>query len=202
MPWREFFATYRGRQTQVPTDVADKLRRFLNDLPGCKSPQDKVILIDSLIHAFHEQVRKGTTYYGRSMAVNLIKGTHSQVIAFLENLPYGPDSLPEMSEQLVEWRKRCLSLKSDVEFERDQVTHLVDSMPADIRTETEGMIRQNHKQKAVARLREIGDYARELKVLRGTVARQMVKQIERRMKRQTSAGQKVRRSVSDTSSDC
>lgn len=192
MPWREFFHTYRGKQLSVNTDVTDVPRRFLNELPGCKSPQEKVILIDSLIHACHESVIKGTIYYGRPLVVNLIKGTMDQVIAFLENLPYGPDSLPEMSEQLVEWRKRCLSLWSDVQFDMDQVTHIVDSMPGDLKTEIEAMIRQNHRQKATARLMGIEDYARELKFLRGTLARQMVRTIERRMKRQTSADKKVR----------
>ena len=185
MPWREYFLTYRGKQLSVNTDVTEIPRRFLNDLPECKSPQDKVILIDSLIHGCHVNVMKGTRYYTRPLAVNLIKGTMDQVIAFLENLPYGPDSLPEMSEQLIEWRKRCLSLMSDLEIERDQVTHLVDSMPRDLKTEIEEMIAQNHRQKAVTRLTTIEDYARELKVLRGTVATRMVKQIVKRMKRRT-----------------
>ena len=106
----------------------------------------------------------------------------NQVVAFLDNLPYGPDSLPEMNEQLIEWRKRCLSLFSDVEVERDQVTYLVDSMPRELKTEIEEMLRQNHRQKAAARLKQIEEYAGELKFLRGNIARQMVKMIEKRMK--------------------
>ena len=182
MPWREYFLTYQGKQLSVNFDAP---RQFLNDLPGCKFPQDKMILIDALIHACHEYIIKGMTYYTRPVAVNLIEGTMNQVIAFLENLPYGPDSLPEMSEQLVEWRKRCLSLMPDLEVERDQVTHLVDSMPHDLKTEIEEMITKNHRQKAITQLTKIEDYARELKFLRGTVARQMVRIIEKRMKRQT-----------------
>ena len=197
MSWREYFLTYRGKQLSVNSNVH---RHFLDDLPECKSPQDKMILIDSLIHACHENVIKGMTYYTRPLAVNLIDGTMNQVIAFLENLPYGPDSLPEMSEQLVEWRKRCLSLMSDLEVERDQVTHLVDSMPRDLKTEIEEMITKNHRQKAVTQLTKIEDCARELKFLRGTIARQMVRIIEKRMKRQTSASKTVQRSIPSKSS--
>ena len=123
MPWRNFFRSYQGNQLSVNADVTTIIRQFLNDQPKCVSPQDKMILIDSLIHACHEWVRKGTTYYGRPLAVNFIEGTMKQVVAFLENLPYGPATLPEMNEQLVEWRKRCLSLFTDVEVERDKVNY-------------------------------------------------------------------------------
>ena len=183
MPWREHYRTYQGKQLSVNADVTDIPRKFLNDLPECKSPQEKMILIDSLIHACHEIVAKGTSHYGRPLAVNFIEGTMNQVVAFLDNLPYGPDSLPEMNEQLIEWRKRCLSLFSDVEVESDQVTYLVDSMPRDLKMEIEEMLRRNHRQKAAARLKQMEEYAGELKFLRGNTARQMVKMIEKQMKR-------------------
>ena len=141
-----------------------------------------MILIDSLIHACHGFIAKGTSYYSRPLAVNFIEGTMNQVVAFLENLPYGPDSLPEMNEQLVEWRKRCLSLFSEVEVERDMVTHLVDSMPRELKTEIEEMLARNNRQKAAARLKQIEEYAGELKFMRGNIARQMVKMIEKRLK--------------------
>ena len=184
MPWQEHFRTYQGKQLSVNADVTDIPRRFLNDLPECKSPQEEMILIDSLIHACHEAVEKETRYYGgRPLGVNFIEGTMNQVIAFLENLPYGPDSLTEMNEQLAEWRKRCLSLWSETGVEMDQVTQLVDSMPRDLKIEIEEMITQNHRQKAAIRLTQIDDYAGELKFLRGTVATRMVRIIEKRMKR-------------------
>ena len=146
------------------------------------NPQEKMILIDSLIHACHEWISRGISYYGRPLAVNFIEGNMNQVVAFLENLPYGPDSLPEMTEQLIEWRKRCLSLFSDLEVEMDRITHLVDSMPRELKTEIEGMLTQKHRQKAVARLTQIDDYAEELTILRRNLAWQMVRMIEKRMK--------------------
>lgn len=184
MPWRKFFRTYQSKQLSVNADVTPITRQFLNDLPGCTSPQEKMILIDSLIHACHEWVSRGVSYYGRPLAVNFIEGNMNQVVAFLENLPYGPDSLPEMTEQLVEWRKRCLSLFSDLEVEMDRVTHLVDSMPLELKMEIEEMLMRKHRQKAITRLTQIDIYAEELTILRGNIAKQIVREIEKRMKAQ------------------
>jgi hypothetical protein len=183
LSWQEFFRTYQGKQLSVNADITDITRKFLNDLPDCKSPQEKMILIDSLIHACHGFVSKGISSYGRPLAVNFIEGNMNQVIAFLENLPYGPDSLPEMNEKLVEWRKQCLSLFSDLDVEMGRITHLVDSMPNDLKTEIEEMIRRKHRQKAVTRLKQIEEYTGELIILRGNIAGQMVRMIEKRMKR-------------------
>ena len=182
MTWQDFYRAYRRKQISVNPDVTTITRQYLNDLPKCASPQEKVILIDSLIHACHEWISRGISYYGRPLAVNFIEGTMNQVIAFLENLPYGPESLPEMNEQLVEWRKRCLSLFSDLDVERDRITHLVDTMPDDLKTEIEEMLTQKHRQKAAKRLAQIDTYAEELTILRGNLAWQMVRIMEKRMK--------------------
>lgn len=182
MPWPDFYRTYRGKQLCVNSDVTPITRQFLNDLTECKTPQEKMILIDALIHACHEWVSRGISYYGRPLAVNFIDGTMGQVVAFLENLPYGPASLPEMNEQLVEWRKRCLSLFSDLDVEMDRITHLVDSMPLDLKAEIEEMLTRNHRQEAVTRLTQIDEYAEELTILSGNLAKQMVRNIEKRMK--------------------
>jgi hypothetical protein len=181
MPWREFSRTYQGKQLSVNADETTITRRFLSELPDCKSSQEKMILIDSLIHACHKMVQEENVYYTRPLAVNLIEGKMNKVVAFLDNLPQAPDSLPEMNKQLVEWRKRCLSIFSDIEGERDKVTHLVDSMPRELRAEIEDMLIRGYRQKAAARLKQTEKYTGELKILRGDIARQMVKMIEKRM---------------------
>ncbi len=182
MPWQSFFRTYQGKQLRVNADVTDITRKYLSELPECTTPNEKVILIDALIHACHGWVKRGVTYYGRPLAVSFIEGKMDQVVAFLENLPYGPDSLPEMTEQLMEWRKQCLSLFSITAVERDKVRYLVDFMPRELRTEIEWMLTQNQRQKAAARLKQIEEYSGEVQFMRGDVARQMVKIIEKRMK--------------------
>lgn len=182
MDWDSFFRTYKGKQLSVNADVTDITRKYLNELPECKTPQEKMILIDGLIHACHEWVRKGVTYYGRPLAVNFIEGNMNQVVAFLENLPEGPDTLPEMNEQLTEWRKNVLSLFSEVEIERDKITLLVNSLPEKLNCEIEEMLGANHRQKAIARLRQNKEYSGEVKYHRGDLATQMVRMIEKRMK--------------------
>ena len=105
MDWKAFYHTFKGKQLMVNVDLTDVTRKFIGEFPRCKTPQAKMILIDSIIHACHTWVQKGVTYYGRPLAVNFIDGNMNQVVAFLENLPNGPASLPEMDEQLLEWRK-------------------------------------------------------------------------------------------------
>ncbi len=182
MSWKSFFRSYQGKQLSVNADITDITRKYLTELPECKNPKEKMILIDGLIHACHRSIKDGETYYARPLAVNFIEGKMYQVIAFLENLPYGPDSLPEMTEQLMEWRKQCLSIFTDVEAERDKVKYLVTSMPRELKAEIEIMLGKNQRQKAAARLKEIREYSGEALFMRGDIARQMVKTIEKQMK--------------------
>jgi hypothetical protein len=183
MPWKPFFRTYQGKQLSVNADLTDITRKYLRDLPECKTPGEKMILIVSIIHACHEWTRKGVTYYGRPLAVNFIEGNMNQVVDFIENLPYGPDSLPEITEQVMLWRRKVLSLFSDVEIERDRIAHLVDTMPPDLYEEIEELLAKNQRQKAAARLRHCNEYSYEVKFHHGDVATQVVKLIKKRMKK-------------------
>jgi hypothetical protein len=182
MPRENFFRTYRGQQLCVNADLTEVTRRYVHELPGCKTPQEKMILIDALIHACHAWVKKGFTYYGRPLAVNSIEGKMNEVVVFVENLPYGPDSLPQLTEQVVDWRRKVLSLFSDVEIERDRITHLVDTISPDLKAEIEALLVKNQRQKAAVRLRQIKAYSGEVKYHRGDTAAQIVKLIEKRMK--------------------
>jgi hypothetical protein len=110
-----------------------------------------------------------------------------EVIAFLENLPYGPSSGPEMSAQLATWRRRCLSefRARDAEYARVQAQ--VEGVPPALRAEIEALIAANRQQQAVARLAQIPAYRGELQVLSGDMPREMVKLIKREMKQRRSA---------------
>jgi hypothetical protein len=182
MDWKTFYSTFKGKQLSVNVDLTDVTRKFVNDLPECKTPQAKMILIDAIIHACHAWVSKGITYYGRPLAVNFIDGNMNQVVAFLENLPNGPDTLPEMTEQVMDWRKKVLSLFTENDAEMDKVRYMVESMPPELRAEITGMLKNKHQQKAVNRLREIDEYTELLKIHRGDIASQVVRMIARQMK--------------------
>lgn len=68
--------------------------------PKAKRPQERMLLIDCLIHGFHWYHKFGCT---RPVAVNLIEGRLSEVIVFLDNLTYGEGSTPGTYETHAEW---------------------------------------------------------------------------------------------------
>ncbi|UCC16384.1 MAG: hypothetical protein JSU58_08440 [Dehalococcoidales bacterium] len=186
MNWRSYYATFKGKQLMVNVDLTDVTRKFVNELPECETPQVKMILIDAIIHACHAWVQNGVTYYGRPLAVNFIEGNMNQVVAFLENLPNGPDTLPEMNQQLMDWRKKVLSLFTDSDAEMDKVRYLVESMPPELRAEITSFLKNNHQQKAVNRLREVEGYSEELNIHRGNIASQVVRMIAKQVKEKSS----------------
>jgi hypothetical protein len=59
-----------------------------------------MILIDQLIHAFHV----GLTEIGRPVAANLIEGSLSEVIGFLDALTSGEASAAGVGASRVAWR--------------------------------------------------------------------------------------------------
>ena len=182
MDWKSYYGTFKGKQLMVNVDLTDVTRKFVSELPECKMPQAKMILIDAIIHACHAWVQKGVTYYGRPLAVNFIDGKMNQVVAFLENLPNGPDTLPEMTEQVMYWRKKVLSLFTENDAEIDKVRYMVESMPPELRTEIIELLKNKYQQKAVDRLREIDLYSKELHIHRGDIASQVVRMMAKQVK--------------------
>ena len=63
-----------------------------------------MLLIDALIHAFHHGIVEDMPH--RSAANNLIEGSHSQVVAFLDDLAYGQGSTPGLQEKRAEWQEK------------------------------------------------------------------------------------------------
>jgi hypothetical protein len=57
-----------------------------------------------LIHAFHQGIREGMPH--RAAANNLIEGSHTKVVEFLERLAYGDQSTPGIQETRKEWRAK------------------------------------------------------------------------------------------------
>jgi len=201
MDWKTFYSTFKGKQLSVNVDLTDVTRKFVNELPECKTPQAKMILIDAIIHACHAWVQNGITYYGRPLAVNFIDGKMNQVVAFLENLPNGPDTLPEMTEQVMDWRKKVLSLFTKNDAEMDKVRYMVESMPVDLRTEIIDLLKNNNRQKAVNRLREIEEYAEDLTIHRGDIASQVVRTMAKQMKEKSLQKRESKKSTTTYSND-
>ena len=108
--WDEFRASYKGKQLHA----ANALPIFISykkDFPKAKTYGEKLICIDILIHAFHIK----NSYYktldsydpkdesvalNRPTGANLIEGSLSEVILFLDNL----SAIQEYSQEKKRWR--------------------------------------------------------------------------------------------------
>jgi hypothetical protein len=107
LSWGDYFATIQRRQLVVAEPVLYRFRSFAQAFPKARAPQQKMMLIDGLIHAFHRYCRTGTPT--RPVAVNLIEGRLSEVVAFLEELSRGRRSTRGVAENYGEW-DRCIEV--------------------------------------------------------------------------------------------
>ena len=71
---------------------------FMREYPKCRTPQEKMLYIDRLVHAVHESTNHLWTL---PAAVNLIEGKMEAVVAFMDELAYGED-VPQERRQLRE----------------------------------------------------------------------------------------------------
>jgi hypothetical protein len=78
--WHE---SWRHREL-LGTAVMQPTEQYLHDYPLARTTQERMVCIDQLIHAFHISLQTGEL--NRSMANNLIEGSHDQVVAFLDGL--------------------------------------------------------------------------------------------------------------------
>ena len=101
--WGAYFQSYHRKQLHGGGAV-DVLRDFVRQFPTLRSPQEKMILIDRLIHECHKGLQEGV--YTRPLAVNLIAGKMTQIIILLDDLAYGAGSTPGTKEVYTAWRKR------------------------------------------------------------------------------------------------
>lgn len=97
--WETTFHQYHSscrHRDLIGTRAAADIQAFVEQYRHAASPRDNMLLIDRLIHAFHRGIKAGVGH--RSVANNLIEGSHEQVVAFLDRLAYGEESSPEIRE--------------------------------------------------------------------------------------------------------
>jgi hypothetical protein len=112
LTWGEYFKTIQHAQLSGAEPVLKLFRFFVENFPRARTPQDKTILIDRLIHGFHGYYRN-TSYEEdpdgkplRPVAINLIEGRLSQVVAFLDELTYGENSTDGLRENYEQWNEK------------------------------------------------------------------------------------------------
>ncbi|MEA3408350.1 MAG: hypothetical protein U9R48_09785 [Chloroflexota bacterium] len=99
--WGEYFETIQHAQLSGAGPVLKQFRAFIKAFPATRTPQEKMLAIDRLIHGFHYFLK--TNQPTRPVAVNLIEGRLRQVVAFLDELTYGKKSSPGTRETYAEW---------------------------------------------------------------------------------------------------
>lgn len=108
LSWGDYFKSYKRKQLHGGGAV-DVFQTFVDDLPKAKTPQQKMLLIDRIIHECHKGIIQKVQTYTRPVAVNLIDGTMTQVIRLLETLAYGPGSVDGAQARQRVWREQVLS---------------------------------------------------------------------------------------------
>jgi hypothetical protein len=103
LSWGEYFKTIQHQQLNGAVPVINQFRDFVNAFPIAKTLQEKVILIDILIHGFHWYYKSSAP--ARPVAVNLIEGKMNEVVAFLDSLSYGDKSSPGTRENYAQWNE-------------------------------------------------------------------------------------------------
>jgi hypothetical protein len=100
--WGEYQATYKRKQL-VGGNAYPAFRAYIDDWPRARHARDKMLLIDRLVHACHVDAQER---YARPAACNLLEGRMSELIPFLDELAYGPQSSPGVQEQRKTWDER------------------------------------------------------------------------------------------------
>jgi hypothetical protein len=100
--YRRYHDSWRRRHL-ISWGIQPVLRAFMAQYKQARRSQDKMILIDGLLHEFHRNMTTGDLR--GPAACNLIEGKYGQVLAFLEKLAYGDASTPGLRETKEAWRE-------------------------------------------------------------------------------------------------
>lgn len=104
---RQYRESYRHRDLSSGWGTRS-FRDFVDRYERAASPQERMIAIDQLIHAFHQFLTSPAPH--RSLANNLIEGSHVQVVALLDALSYGAASTPGLAESQRRWRAQAAAM--------------------------------------------------------------------------------------------
>ena len=106
--WEDYHKSYNKKQLHGGSAV-HLFQRFVEHLPQTRTPQEKMMLIDTLLHEFHTFCKGTYLKYTRPVAANLIQGTATEVIRFLDNLTYGVKSPAQRKKVRDAWRKKLMN---------------------------------------------------------------------------------------------
>ena len=99
LAWLEYQKSYQGKHL-IASGMTAFLKEYVAKYRVARSPQEKMILIDTLIHRYHWELEGDLSGPG---ARDLIGGKPQEVIDFLNQLSYGTRSNPEILATRQEW---------------------------------------------------------------------------------------------------
>jgi len=100
---RQWHASWSGRQLNG-SRALPVFEEFADEYPRASDHRRRMLLIDQLPHAFHWILGQGTP--GRSVANNLIEGSHAQVLELLDALAHEGAAPPDQAAEKERWRQR------------------------------------------------------------------------------------------------
>lgn len=113
LAWTEYQKSFRGKHL-IAAGMTAFLKEYVEKYRTARSPQEKMILIDTLIHRYHWELEGGLTGPG---ARDLIGGKPSEIIDFLNHLSYGSSSNPEILSTRQEWLDKVRASRDKAEAE-------------------------------------------------------------------------------------
>jgi len=99
--WGDYLKSYQRKQLFGGT-AYPLFKEFLERWPKARTPRDKLLAIDWLVHACHLPEKSP---WARPAATNLIEGTASELTVFLDKLAYGERNTPGMEEARAAWQR-------------------------------------------------------------------------------------------------
>jgi len=102
--WGEYALSFKRKQLNAGGAV-EAFQRYVRDYRAARTPQEKLLAVDRLIHEFHYSLRDQPDRPCRPVGVNLIEGKLPDVAQFLDELAYGEATTEDLRERLVDWRR-------------------------------------------------------------------------------------------------
>jgi hypothetical protein len=103
LTWGEYALSYKRKQLNAGGAVS-AFARYVRRYPEARTPKEKMLAIDQLIHAFHYSLVHRPELPTRPAGVNLIQGKLGDVIQFLNELTYGTQSTEGLADSQQSWQ--------------------------------------------------------------------------------------------------
>jgi predicted RNA-binding Zn-ribbon protein involved in translation (DUF1610 family) len=101
--WGEYAKSFKRKQLNVG-GARSAFEGYVERYPVARTPRAKMLAIDRLIHEFHYSYRWQPDLPTRSVGPNLIQGKLGDVLLFLDELSYGPQSTVGVNERRAQWQ--------------------------------------------------------------------------------------------------